>query len=65
MVSDYTAPSFEYYRLALEQFDAASSDSSDCELMRHNLAIVISNYAMVLREQGRRDEAEQTKAAPS
>jgi tetratricopeptide (TPR) repeat protein len=46
----------EYYRLALAQFDAFPADG---ELMDHNLAIVMSHYASVLRQENRTDEAEQ------
>lgn len=46
----------EYYKRALEQFDDLASDSG---LMDSNLAIVIENYARLLRDEGRLTEAEQ------
>jgi tetratricopeptide (TPR) repeat protein len=45
-----------YYRLALEQFDRLSPDAS---LVDSNLAIVIRNYARLLRKEGRLNELEQ------
>jgi tetratricopeptide (TPR) repeat protein len=46
----------EYYRRALEQFDGLAPDAS---LMDSNLAVVIENYARLLRNEGRFTEAEQ------
>jgi tetratricopeptide (TPR) repeat protein len=46
----------EYYKRALEQFDGLASDAS---LMDSNLAVVIENYAHLLRDEGRLMEAEQ------
>lgn len=46
----------EYYKRALEQFDDLASDAG---LMDSNLAIVIENYARLLRDEGRLTEAEQ------
>lgn len=46
----------EYYKRALEQFDGLASDAG---LMDSNLAIVIENYARLLRDEGRLTEAEQ------
>lgn len=44
----------EYYKRALAQFDG-----SDCSLMDSNRAIVIENYARLLRTEGRITESEQ------
>jgi len=46
----------EYYKLAIEQFSGRSPDNA---LMDGNLAIVMRNYAGVLRKEGRTDDAEQ------
>jgi tetratricopeptide (TPR) repeat protein len=46
----------EYYKRALEQFDGLASDAG---LMDSNLAIVIENYAHLLRDEARLTEAEQ------
>jgi tetratricopeptide (TPR) repeat protein len=45
----------EYYKRALEQFDGLAPDAS---LVDSNLAIVIENYARLLRDEGRMTESE-------
>jgi tetratricopeptide (TPR) repeat protein len=50
----------EYYMRALEQFDGLASDAG---LMDSNVAVVIENYARILRDEGRLTEAEQYESS--
>jgi hypothetical protein len=62
MISDYVMNDERDFRRrrsttnALEQFEVEESDAG---LMDSNLAIVIENYARLLRDEGRLTEAEQ------